>query len=114
MKGHGMFFLLRCAFWLGLVFLNMDWKIDGPLLPSTEDVARQASAQCLANPQVCAQVVAGAQSLVGAQAVAASQDLLLATVHAPAAAEPKEHLQVAQKSDRRGEAKAAQKTAAGH
>ena len=59
-----MFFLVRCAFWLGLVFLNMDWKVDGPILPTGEEFARQLTAHCIANPQICNQVMQGAQQLV--------------------------------------------------
>ena|GEM_PF-2952868 len=58
-----MFFLVRCAFWLGLVFLNMDWKIDEPVLPSASDLVGQATQQCLANPQACSKLVTTAQQV---------------------------------------------------
>lgn len=61
-----MFFLLRCAFWLGLVFANMDWHIDATALPTTGDLSAEAGRQCLANPQACAAIATRAQSIFGA------------------------------------------------
>jgi hypothetical protein len=58
-----MFFLLRCAFWLGLVFANMDWASTDALLPTPEQLTRAATSQCLDNPDACAKLVAGAQKL---------------------------------------------------
>ena len=56
-----MFFLLRCAFWLGLTFTMMDWP-DGPSPASDPRALAQAAAdaaagevatRCAANPQAC-------------------------------------------------------------
>jgi len=58
-----MFFLLRCTFWLGLVFANLSWHFDGPVLPSGQELATQAAQQCLASPQACSNVMAGAEKL---------------------------------------------------
>lgn len=55
-----MFFLLRCVFWLGLVFLGMDWG-SRTVLPTREEIAQEAASRCLADPQVCASLVAQAQ-----------------------------------------------------
>ena len=61
-----MFFLLRCAFWLGLVFFNMEWKIEEPILPSAADLAGQATQQCLDNPMACAKIIDTAKQLYAA------------------------------------------------
>jgi hypothetical protein len=58
-----MFFLLRCAFWLGLVFVNMDWTSREPLLPTPAEVAAQATSRCLADPALCSRVLDGVQTL---------------------------------------------------
>jgi hypothetical protein len=56
-----MFFLLRCAFWLGLTFSMMDWP-EGPspapdpraLAQSAADAAAQEIAtRCAADPRAC-------------------------------------------------------------
>jgi hypothetical protein len=39
-----MFFLLRCTFWLGLVFTHMNWSLDD-LAESGRDLARPVVAQ---------------------------------------------------------------------
>jgi hypothetical protein len=56
-----MFFLLRCAFWLGLTFAMMDWP-DGPS-PAPDPIAlaqgaaqaaaQEIAARCAASPQAC-------------------------------------------------------------
>jgi hypothetical protein len=51
-----MFFLLRSAFWLGLVFSQMTWPLDGlaPALPATVHVSANAAARaCSARPRDC-------------------------------------------------------------
>ncbi len=56
-----MFFLLRSAFWLGIVFSQMTWPQDGlaPALPAAvhagSDVAAKA---CAAHPRDCLAVAA--------------------------------------------------------
>jgi hypothetical protein len=89
-----MFFLLRCVFWLGLVFFNMDWTGGQSLLPTTEQVAQEATARCLDSPEACAQIVAGAQKLYTASigektAAKPSIDTLSAGDRAPAWHGPK-------------------------
>ncbi len=54
-----MFFLLRCAFWLGLTFAMMDWP-DGPAPDPaalaqavTSAASQEIATRCAANPQAC-------------------------------------------------------------
>lgn len=89
-----MFFLLRCAFWLGLVFFNMDWRGGDSLLPSPDQAARVAAARCLASPDICAKVVSGAQnlymaSIAGRAPPKASTDTLMDGDRRPAWQEPR-------------------------
>jgi hypothetical protein len=56
-----MFFLLRSAFWLGLVFSQMTWPQDGlaPALPAAVRVGADVAAKaCGARPRDCLAVVA--------------------------------------------------------
>ena len=73
-----MFFLLRCAFWLGLTFSMMTWPGGTPALPDAGALARAATgelvAACTAAPQTC---------LDGARKLEA-----LRTLAAPAAIQP--------------------------
>ena len=56
-----MFFLLRCAFWLGLTFAMMDWPDGASPAPdpaalaqaATQAAARELATRCAANPQAC-------------------------------------------------------------
>ena len=66
-----MFFLLRCAFWLGLTFSMMDWP-DGPspapdpraLAQAAADAAAQEIAtRCAAHPQACLESARKAEGL---------------------------------------------------
>jgi hypothetical protein len=68
-----MFFILRCMFWLGLVFFNMDWSSGGPgrpahvaTLPDMHRVATAAGARargfCAAHAQDCLGALIAASS----------------------------------------------------
>jgi hypothetical protein len=52
-----MFFLLRCAFWLGLTFWMMNWPGGAPTLPDPGSLVQSATGQiahaCLDAPQAC-------------------------------------------------------------
>ena len=56
-----MFFLLRCAFWLGLTFSMMDWPGGASPAPdpaalaqaASQAAARELATRCAANPQAC-------------------------------------------------------------
>ncbi len=56
-----MFFLLRCAFWLGLTFAMMDWPDGASPAPdpsalaqaAAQAAAQEIAARCAANPQAC-------------------------------------------------------------
>ena len=69
-----MFFLLRCAFWLGLTFSMMDWPGGTPVLPDAGALMRTATGElanaCLAAPQTC---------MDGARKLEALRNLPLAT-----------------------------------
>ena len=57
-----MFFLIRCAFWLGLVFSAMEWPADTPKLPTATQAVAQVAALPLA-AQAASQVVTGARKV---------------------------------------------------
>ena len=66
-----MFFLLRAAFWLGLVFVALPW--DGAALRSdladtadaaSKAAAHQAQAWCLKDPLACAESASAAARLI--------------------------------------------------
>ena len=66
-----MFFLLRCAFWLGLTFAMIDWP-DGPfptfdpaaLAQGAADKAGQEIAsRCAADPQACLETARKVEAL---------------------------------------------------
>ena len=56
-----MFFLLRCAFWLGLTFAMMDWPDGASPAPdpaafaqaATRAATQEIATRCAANPQAC-------------------------------------------------------------
>jgi hypothetical protein len=56
-----MFFLLRCAFWLGLTFAMMDWPDGASPAPDPAALAQKAAAavaediaaRCAADPLAC-------------------------------------------------------------
>ncbi len=72
-----MFFLVRSAFWLGLVYSSIDWPGEGRLADDIRDAARPAAAQaleastrkiektCVANPAACIEGVARINKLAG-------------------------------------------------
>jgi len=61
MRMRTMFFLLRCAFWLGLTFSMMDWPGGASPAPDPRALAQAAAdaaagevaSRCAANPKAC-------------------------------------------------------------
>lgn len=83
-----MFFLLRCAFWLGLVFSHLPW--DGEAVrhdlatsaaQATVTAADTVQSLCLKDPAACARHAATVGKTLG---VGASHNTLLASDLAPA------------------------------
>ena len=70
MRMRIMFFLLRCAFWLGLTFAMIDWPDGASPAPDPTALAQAAAAaaaqeiatRCAANPQAC---IEGARKVEG-------------------------------------------------
>ncbi len=60
-----MFFLLRCAFWLGLAFSAMDGPSEGISAAAAGDIAAKAAARasrvCLEHPRACVEAAKSAQ-----------------------------------------------------
>ena len=67
-----MWFLIRSAFWLGLVFAHMDWPADAPALPDARAVAsaatEKATALCVANAAACLKIASEANAAMTAPA----------------------------------------------
>ena len=82
-----MFFVARCAFWLGLVYSSMEWPGDGRLPNDLKDAAKPVAARavdssvatirktCVANLATCVEGAARINRLVGdaADALASKQ-----------------------------------------
>lgn len=70
-----MFFLLRCAFWLGLVFSAMQWPGDAPKLPNANEASAQVAAHvatgvrkvCTRNPAACLEAASVASDFLKSQ-----------------------------------------------
>ncbi len=62
-----MWFLIRSAFWLGLVFAKIDWPADTPVPPDSGAIASAAAAGvaslCAEHPVPCARAARQAMSL---------------------------------------------------
>ena len=66
-----MFFLLRCAFWLGLTFAMIDWPAGPSPLPLASLLAQNAAdkagqeiaSRCAADPQACLDAARKVESL---------------------------------------------------
>ena len=83
-----MYFLIRCVFWLGLVFMALPWdgaSLRADLSSGTEEatrlVAREAQALCARDPIGCASKAISAGNVFEA---APSQNTLRPTDLAPA------------------------------
>ena len=61
-----MWFLIRSAVWLGLVFAHMDWPADTPSLPDARAIAsvatEKATALCAENPVACLKIASQANA----------------------------------------------------
>ncbi len=92
--GFVMFFLIRCIFWLGLVFVALPWngeEVGSALADQAEEIGRaatdKAQALCLKDPVACANHAATAARLLGGTtptSASASQNTLLPSDLAPA------------------------------
>lgn len=83
-----MFFLVKCAFWLGIVFYLMPWPAqEGPAVlarrgaadlaeRAQQAVAERAAGACAADPQACLDF---ARQAAGARRAAPHQAALRAT-----------------------------------
>jgi hypothetical protein len=67
-----MWFLIRAAFWLGLVFAHMDWPADTLALPDARAIAsaatEKATAVCAANAAACLKIAGEANAAMTASA----------------------------------------------
>ncbi len=60
-----MWFLIRSAFWLGLVFMHMNWSTDAPDRRALADAAAKGlSNLCASNPDACLRAAGRASQLL--------------------------------------------------
>ena len=82
-----MWFLIRSAFWLGLVFAHMDWPADTPALPDARAVAsaatEKATALCVANAAACLKIASEANAAMRANAAPSQPQPAHAKARAP-------------------------------
>ena len=90
LKDRVMFFLIRCLFWLGLVFVALPWDgaslradISGQADQATRALAAQAQAMCAKDPIGCATQAISLGKAFDLAAAAPSQTTLQATDLAP-------------------------------